>query len=33
MTNWFWSYLTYSGGIRLITGGPGSQPAESAPAR
>jgi NADH dehydrogenase FAD-containing subunit/uncharacterized membrane protein YphA (DoxX/SURF4 family) len=33
MTNWFWSYLTYSGGIRLITGGPGSQPAESASAR
>jgi NADH dehydrogenase FAD-containing subunit/uncharacterized membrane protein YphA (DoxX/SURF4 family) len=33
MTNWFWSYLTYTGGIRLITGGPASQPAESASAR
>ena len=21
MINWFWSYLTYGGGIRLITGG------------
>jgi NADH dehydrogenase/putative oxidoreductase len=21
MTNWFWTYLTFSGGIRLITGG------------
>jgi NADH dehydrogenase FAD-containing subunit/uncharacterized membrane protein YphA (DoxX/SURF4 family) len=21
MTNWFWAYLTYGGGIRLITGG------------
>jgi len=30
MTNWFWSYLTYTGGIRLITGGPGLQPGESA---
>jgi hypothetical protein len=20
MTNWFWAYLTFSGGIRLITG-------------
>jgi NADH dehydrogenase/putative oxidoreductase len=20
MTNWFWAYLTYGGGIRLITG-------------
>jgi putative oxidoreductase len=33
MTNWFWSYLTYTGGIRLITGGPGPQPGESAPAK
>ena len=33
MTNWFWSYLTFSGGIRLITGGPGPQPGESASAR
>ena len=21
MINWFWAYLTYGGGIRLITGG------------
>jgi hypothetical protein len=21
MTNWFWAYLTFGGGIRLITGG------------
>ena len=33
MTNWFWSYLTFSGGIRLITGGPGPQSGESASAR
>jgi NADH dehydrogenase FAD-containing subunit len=31
MTNWFWSYLTFSGGIRLITGAPGPQPGESVP--
>ena len=29
MTNWFWAYLTFAGGIRLITG---SQPGESASA-
>jgi len=29
MTNWFWAYLTFSGGIRLITGG--EQAAEVAP--
>jgi NADH dehydrogenase/putative oxidoreductase len=33
MTNWFWSYLTFSGGIRLITGGPAPQPGDSASAR
>jgi hypothetical protein len=21
LINWFWAYLTFSGGIRLITGG------------
>jgi len=31
MTNCFWSYLTFSGGIRLITGAPGPQPGESVP--
>jgi putative oxidoreductase len=31
MTNWFWSYLTFSGGIRLITSTPGPQPGESVP--
>jgi putative oxidoreductase len=30
MTNWFWAYLTFSGGIRLITGGPAPQPGDSA---
>jgi NADH dehydrogenase/putative oxidoreductase len=25
MVNWFWSYLTYRGGIRLITGGSGDE--------
>ena len=25
MTNWFWAYLTYGGGIRLITGGEASR--------
>jgi len=29
MVNWFWAYLTYGGGIRLITG-PGSVPAPGA---
>jgi putative oxidoreductase len=33
MTNWFWAYLTFAGGIRLITGGPAPQPADSASAR
>jgi putative oxidoreductase len=28
MVNWFWAYLTYGGGIRLITGGDAPQDAE-----
>jgi ABC-2 type transporter/NDH2 C-terminal domain/Pyridine nucleotide-disulphide oxidoreductase len=33
MTNWFWAYLTSAGGIRLITGGPETQPGESVSVR
>jgi len=33
MTNWFWAYLTFGGGIRLITGAPPAQPGEVASAR
>jgi putative oxidoreductase len=33
MTNWFWAYLTFAGGIRLITGGPETQPGKSASVR